>query len=90
MEEADRLRERVITMVLSVSGAGLSSADVSDATTLRGDLGMNSLQAVTLVLDLEELLDITIEEEALVSMGTVGDILRLVRERMAGSEGHRP
>jgi acyl carrier protein len=82
MVESMGRRSRVIAEILAVSEAGLSPESVTDHTTLRGDLGLNSLQAVTLVLNLEEIYGIVVEEERLATMGTVGDVLRLIDERL--------
>jgi acyl carrier protein len=76
-------RQRIVAEILSVSDAGLEPGKVTDLTTLRGDLGLKSLQAVTLVLNLEEIYEIAVDEEELTTMGTVGDVLRLVDERLA-------
>ena len=77
------VRDRVVAEILAVSDAGLSPGQITDGTTLRGELGLKSLQAVTLVLNLEELYGISVEEESLAGMGTVGDVLRLVGDRLA-------
>lgn len=91
MPERDGERDRIISEILGVSEVEIAPARVGDATTLRGDLGLKSLQAVTLALNLEEIFDIVVEEERLADVGTVGDVIRLVEslleEKRRGTAG---
>jgi acyl carrier protein len=53
---------------------------------LKDDLGLDSLDAVDLVVALEKALKVTIPEETARQMTTVGDIHRYIAERVnAGS-----
>lgn len=83
MADSEGVRDRVVAEILAVSDAGLAPEKVTDLTALRGDLGLKSLQAVMLVLSLEEIYGIVVEEEELATMGTVGDVLRLIEARLA-------
>ena len=83
MTSADAIREKVIEHLLAASDEELEAADVTDATSLRDDLDLSSLQAVTLVMDLEDEFGVTIEDEEIESLGTVGDVLELIEAKLA-------
>ena len=52
---------------------------------LRRDLGLDSLQSMELVLNLESVFDIEISDEEIQALETVGDVVRLVEEKKAAS-----
>jgi acyl carrier protein len=83
MTSADAIREKVIEHLLAASDEELEAADVTDATSLRDDLDLSSLQAVTLVMDLEDEFGVTIDDEEIESLGTVGDVLELIEAKLA-------
>ena len=58
---------------------------ISAETSLRDDLEMNSLQAITVVIDLENEFRIIVEDEELEALETVGDIVRLVEAKAEGA-----
>lgn len=72
------IRERVIHHLLEASDEQIASGELTAETSLREHLGLGSLEAVTLVMDLEQEFGIEIEDEELESLETVGDVLRLV------------
>lgn len=45
------------------------------------DLGIDSLDLVDLVFQMEEALDVQFEDEELLTIKTVGDLIRLVEEK---------
>ncbi len=57
--------------------------DLGPQTQLREELGLNSLDAVDLALELEEAFDIELPDEALVSFVRVSDVVDAVVERAA-------
>lgn len=83
MTSADAIREKVIEHLLAASDEELAAADVTDATSLRDDLDLSSLQAVTLVMDLEDEFGVTIEDEEIETLATVGDVLGMIATKMA-------
>ncbi len=75
MSEIDSIREQVIQKLLESSDLEIEASQVTPETSLRDDLELSSLQAVTLVMDLEDQFGIEVEDEELESLQTVGDIL---------------
>ena len=78
MTENDATRQRVIQLILDESDEQVSAADVGPETSLRDDLDLSSMQAITLMMDLEDEFDITVEDSELEQLATVGDVLALL------------
>lgn len=57
--------------------------DVTLEASLNDDIGADSLDAVELAMALEEEFGITIEDEALAQLKTVGDIFKYLEEHAA-------
>jgi acyl carrier protein len=55
--------------------------DVQTDTRLVGDLGLSSLMAVNLVIDLETAFNIVVREEDFDHLVTVGDLLGVIERR---------
>ena len=83
MEPNESVRARVVRHLLEASDAKLTADAVTDATTLQQDLALGSLQAVSLMLDLEDEFHITLETDELDAMKTVGDLLRTIETKLA-------
>ena len=73
-----------VKVILLNTAPALTAADVTDGTSLRDDLDLGSLQAVTMVMDLEDEFGITVEDEELEGLNTVSDILRLIESKQQG------
>lgn len=86
MSDESAIREKVVQHLLEASDAEIEAAAVSAETSLRDDLDLSSLQAVTLVMDLEDEFDITVEDEEIESLSTVGDIFDLIAKKKAQAE----
>ena len=52
--------------------------DITEETTLPADLGIDSLTFVRMVNDAEGKFDVTIDDNELISVRTVGDFARLI------------
>jgi acyl carrier protein len=78
------VRDRVIRFILDASDEEVSAEDVRDETSLRGELDLSSMQAITLVMDLETEFDVTVEDEELEGLETVGDVLALIDAKRSG------
>lgn len=78
MENTNDIRDRVIQFILEASDEEVSAGDLKPETSLREDLDLSSMQAITLVMDLESEFDITVEDEELEGLQTVGDVLALL------------
>ncbi len=82
MSATDSTRDRIIQHLIAASDEEIDAAKVTDQTTLRKDLDLSSLQAVTLVMDLEDEFGVTIEDEEIESLDTVGDVLAMVTQKL--------
>jgi acyl carrier protein len=78
METVDEIRTHIITRLLAASENEVRASMVTPETSLRNDLGLNSLQAVQLVVEFEEKYGIDVADEELGKLQTVGDVVQLV------------
>jgi acyl carrier protein len=76
----DEKRKTIIDLLVEASDKPVTAADVSAATTLRDDLALDSLEAIQLVLDLEEKFGIRVDDTRIKGLRTVGDVFALVDE----------
>ncbi len=83
MTDDDTTRQRVIQLILDESDEALSAADVVPETSLRDDLDLSSMQAITLMMDIEDEFDITVEDQELERLRTVGDVLALLDSKQS-------
>lgn len=81
MSDTDSTRDKVVQHLIAASDEEIDASKVTDQTTLRKDLDLSSLQAVTLVMDLEDEFGVTIEDEEIESLETVGDVLAMVTKK---------
>lgn len=77
----ESLRSRIVEHLIEASDLDIDSGSVTDATSLRDDLEISSLQALTLVMDLEEEFGITVEDDEFEGLLTVGDVCALVKAK---------
>jgi acyl carrier protein len=70
--------EEVIRRLFEVSDTKLTADKITKATSLRDDLGISSMLLIALALDLQEDLGIVIENDALASIQTVGDLFETI------------
>ncbi len=56
-------------------------ATITEASSLQDDLGIDSLDAVELNMALEDKFGISISDDELAALKTVGDILKVVSEK---------
>lgn len=82
MSDPQAIPERVIRHILEASDEEVDAADVRPETSLRDDLDLSSMQAITLVMDLEDEFGITVEDEELEKLATVGDVLALLESKL--------
>ena len=79
---ADR-RARAIQHLVEASDLEINAAEVTNATSLRDDLEIGSLQALTLIMDLEEEFGIAVEDDEFEALRTVGDVIELLEAKLA-------
>jgi acyl carrier protein len=82
MSDTDSTRDRIVQHLIAASDEEIDASKVTDQTTLRKDLDLSSLQSVTLVMDLEDEFGVTIEDEEIESLDTVGDVLAMVTQKL--------
>jgi acyl carrier protein len=68
---------------VAVEVLGVDADAVVEGASFKDDLDADSLDLVELVMALEEKLDITVPEEDLEDIGTVGDALKLLLDKLA-------
>lgn len=86
MSDTDSTRAKVIEHLIAASDEEIKPEDVTDSTKLRDDLDLSSLQAVTLVMDLEDEFGVVIEDEEIEKLATVGDVLETIRTKQADAD----
>lgn len=82
MGDGDAIRQKIIEELLEASESSLEAADIGPATNLRDDLGLDSLQAVTVVMALEQEFGVEVDDEEIDGLQTVGDILELLASKL--------
>ena len=70
--------EEIIRRLFEVSDTKLTADKITKATSLRDDLGISSMLLIALALDLQEDLGIVIENDALASIQTVGNLFETI------------
>lgn len=83
MGDADAIRQKIIEELLEASESKLDPSEVKAETNLRDDLGLDSLQAVTVVMALEQEFEIEVDDEEIDGLQTVGDIFELLARKTA-------
>ncbi len=74
-----------------ISGfAGVDPAKTGDATTLKDDLGLDSLHLIELAMDLEAEFGIEIEGVEAEAVNTVGDAVLLVERKISEQRSTGP
>ena len=73
----DKVKEYIL-MQLPVDGS-----KVTDAARMVEDLGADSANLMMLIMDLETEFNLTVEDEALGTIKTVGDIVNYITDRLA-------
>lgn len=72
------LREQVIQRLLAVSDAKIAASEIQEAMSLREDLDISSLTLVALAADLEDELGISIDDDVLGRIKTIGDLFAAI------------
>lgn len=70
-----------ITQIL-VETANVDADKVTKEATLKEDLGIDSLDSVEMVLELENEFDVKLDDDEIAHLVTVGDVLDLVSAKM--------
>jgi len=86
MSDTDSMRAKVIEHLIAASDEEIKPEEVTDTTRLRDDLDLSSLQAVTLVMDLEDEFGVVIEDEEIESLATVGEVLAIIQAKQGEAD----
>jgi acyl carrier protein len=78
---ADELRAEVLRRIAEATEDKVEPEAIAAGASLRDDLGLGSLDALLLVLDLEERYGIDVEDEELAALDTVEGLLALVEAK---------
>lgn len=76
------LRSMLLKRLAKASNDVMSLEQISETTSLREDLKLDSLEMVTLVFDLQDELGVAIEDEELSTIVTVGNLLDIVDTKL--------
>lgn len=74
------IREKVNDLV--IDKLGVKPEEVLEESSLETDLGADSLDVMEIVIDAEKAFDVFISEEETEGIRTMGDIYRLVEEKV--------
>ncbi|MDD3958028.1 MAG: acyl carrier protein [Candidatus Izemoplasmatales bacterium] len=74
------MKEKLIALI--ASELSVSKEGIALETDLQDDLGADSLDAVELMMAVEDAFNVSIPDEDTQGLRTVGDILRLVENKM--------
>ncbi|MDD1791736.1 acyl carrier protein [Enterovibrio makurazakiensis] len=83
----DAMIMEVFSRLESESESTVAAKDIIPSMSLRDDLGMDSMQAVSLTLDLEDSLSISVDDEDLIKLDTVGDLLEIIESKLSQKDG---
>ncbi|MBQ1553498.1 MAG: hypothetical protein IJM45_05395 [Clostridia bacterium] len=72
MAKLDELRELICDYV------DIAPEEITEETNIRTGLGMNSLDLVSLALDIEKKYDLDIPEREISGIETIADVIRLI------------
>ena len=72
--------DRIAARLRELNDRGVT--EISAQTDLREDLGLNSLDAVDLVLEIEDEFEIELPDDEIMSLATVADVIRAVTTRV--------
>lgn len=83
----EEIFEKVANYLVEESETDLELKEITRDTNLREDLDLDSLQSLSMVLDLEEEYGISIEEEEIPKLKTVGEVVDLIEQKRKSEEG---
>lgn len=78
MNDLDRIRDTIRESVNRITG--IAPAEIHDSSNYREDLGLDSLSALEVMVDIEYAFKIKVPEERLQTVQTVQDTINVVQE----------
>jgi len=85
MDKQD-IRNELRTILGVVDAELLERIEVTDSTSIREGLGLDSLQLTEVLFEIEERLGAKIEDEEARNLRTVGDLVNLVDAKIGGNK----
>ena len=82
--EDSHIRETIRQSVNRITG--IAPAEIQDSSNYRQDLGLDSLSALEVVVDVEYAYKIKVPEERIQSIHTVQDTIAVVQEYLAAAQ----
>jgi acyl carrier protein len=82
MNDADSIRQKIQQSVHRI--AGVAVADIRDSSNFREDLGLDSLSALEVMVEIEYAFRIKIPVDRLEHIRTVQDTIQVVQEYLRG------
>jgi acyl carrier protein len=64
----------------------ISADDITSGSRLRDDLNLNSLQAVNIIIELEDEFNIAISEDEMAPLVTVGNVVDIIQNKLGDKE----
>ncbi len=83
MIEVNQIRETIRESVHRITG--IAPTEIQDTSSYREDLGLDSLSALEVVVDIEYAFKIKVAEERIQSIKTVQDTIDVVQEYLAAA-----
>ena len=82
MSDRDRIRQTLIELI--EADIGQRFEDLGDDKALREELGLDSVDVVSIVSQIERRFRLRLTHEELQTLATVGDVLNLLEAKQAG------
>jgi len=83
----DNLMAVVVKHFLNELEEHIKPENITLESNLRDDLGLDSLQAVSIIMNIEDEFDISVSEDELTNVQTVGDVVGILRKKLEEKEG---
>ena len=64
----------------------ISADDITIESSLRDDLNLNSLQAVNIIIELEDEFNISISEDEMAPLVTVGNVVDIIQNKLGDKD----
>lgn len=80
------LMQTVVKHLLNEVEDVISADDITIESRLRDDLNLNSLQAVNIIIELEDEFNISISEDEMAPLVTVGNVVDMIQNKLGDKE----
>ena len=77
---------KVTDYLVNASEKNLKPEDITLTTLLREDLDLDSMQSVTMIMELEEEYGISIDNDELTELNTIGDLVNIMQKKLESPE----